>query len=155
MLPINDSGQCFPGLTGENLTTGMQRWRPGQSGNPNGRPRGSKNKKSLVAEEFELQGSAVAQKVIEAALGGDMQAATLVLQRICPPLRPKAEKTPFDLDAKAPLADQAQQIMGAIAKGEIDIDTGRILIGCLSSLASLKQVDEFEHRIAALEREAI
>lgn len=155
MLPPINLGQCPHAATDENLSTGMRRWQPGQSGNPNGRPRGSKNKKSLVAEEFELQGSAVAQKVVEAALGGDMQAATLVLQRICPPLRPKAEKTPFDLNADAPLAEQAQQIMGAIAHGYIDIDTGRILIGCLSSLASLKQVDEFEHRIAALEREAI
>lgn len=155
MISYIESGTNPNTPTDAGITPGTQRWRPGQSGNPQGRPRGVKNKKSLVAEEFEQQGSAVAQKVIEAALGGDIQAASLVLQRICPPLRPRAEPSPFNLDVNTSLTEQAQQVLSAIACGDVDIESGRVLIGCLSSLASLKQVDEFERRIAALEQDAV
>lgn len=66
-------------------------WQPGQSGNPKGRPIGSRNKKNIIAEEFAKDGSAVARVVMDAALAGDMQAANMVLQRLSPPLRARAE----------------------------------------------------------------
>ena len=74
-----------------------QGWQPGQSGNPKGRPVGSRNKKNVIAEEFEKDGSAVARVVMDAALEGDMQAANMVLQRLSPPLRARAEKVTFEL----------------------------------------------------------
>ena len=49
-------------------------WQPGESGNPAGRPVGSKNRKSQLTLQIEEQGSLVAQRVIEAALAGDIQA---------------------------------------------------------------------------------
>lgn len=67
-------------------------WQPGQSGNPKGRPVGSRNRKNVIAEEFEKDGSAVARVVMDAALEGDMQAANMVLQRLSPPLREPAAR---------------------------------------------------------------
>ncbi|MEN1451324.1 DUF5681 domain-containing protein, partial [Pseudomonas aeruginosa] len=65
---------------------------PGVSGNPRGRPVGSRNKKNVIADELAKEGSAVARVVMDAALAGDMQAANMVLQRLSPPLRARAEK---------------------------------------------------------------
>ncbi|KAB0588431.1 DUF5681 domain-containing protein [Comamonas kerstersii] len=126
-------------------------WQPGQSGNPKGRPVGSRNKKNVIAEEFEKDGSEVARVVMNAALEGDMQAANMVLQRLSPPLRARAEKVTFELTPDAPLTTQAQQIMTAVAEGSIDPETGQLLINCITAFAGLKQVDELEARLIALE----
>lgn len=127
------------------------KWQPGQSGNPSGRPVGSKNRKSLLAQQLEEQGGLVAQRVVEAALAGDMQAASIVLQRICPPLRPQSAPVNFALDSQAPLAKQAQDILSAVASGDIDPETGRSLINCLGTVAGLLQTDELSRRLDALE----
>ncbi|MEE9928077.1 DUF5681 domain-containing protein [Microvirgula aerodenitrificans] len=132
-------------------SAGQRGWQPGQSGNPRGRPVGSRNKKNVIADEFAKDGSAVARVVMDAALAGDMQAANLVLQRLSPPLRARAEKVTFELTPDAPLTRQAQQIMTAVAEGSIDPETGQLLINCITAFAGLKQVDELEARLIALE----
>ena len=61
-------------------------WRPGQSGNPQGRPKGSKNKTTLIkrAIEADVVGEisddvkAVARKAIEMAMDGDTAMIKLV-----------------------------------------------------------------------------
>lgn len=126
-------------------------WQPGQSGNPKGRPVGSRNKKNVIAEEFEKDGSAVARVVMDAALQGDMQAANMVLQRLSPPLRARAEKVTFELTPDAPLHQQANQVLASVAEGAIDPETGKLLIDCIQSVAGIRAVDELEARLIALE----
>ena len=126
-------------------------WQPGQSGNPKGRPVGSRNKKNVIAEEFEKDGSAVARVVMGAALEGDMQAANMVLQRLSPPLRARAEKVTFELSPDAPLHQQANQVLASVAEGAIDPETGKLLIDCIQSVAGIRAVDELEARLQALE----
>lgn len=126
-------------------------WQPGQSGNPKGRPVGSRNKKNVIAEEFEKDGSAVARVVMDAALQGDMQAANMVLQRLSPPLRARAEKVTFELTPDAPLHEQANQVLASVAEGAIDPETGKMLIDCIQSVAGIRAVDELEARLIALE----
>ena len=126
-------------------------WQPGQSGNPRGRPVGSRNKKNVIAEEFEKDGSAVARVVMDAALEGDMQAANMVLQRLSPPLRARAEKVTFELSPDAPLHQQANQVLASVAEGAIDPETGKLLIDCIQSVAGIRAVDELEARLIALE----
>lgn len=130
---------------------GSRGWSPGQSGNPSGRPKGSKNKKTVIVEEFENEGSAIAKVVIAAAKAGDIQAANLVLQRLSPPLRSRAEKVQFELTPDAPLTTQASQILVGISQGNIDPETGQLLINCISSFAGLKAVDDLEQRLEKLE----
>lgn len=132
--------------------SGGTKFAKGQSGNPAGRAKGSKNKKTLVALALDAASEDVTKAVIASAKGGDMQAARLVLERIQPPMRPQAEKVHFDLNPEAPLTAQAQQVLVAVAAGEVDPDTGKLLIECLSALAGLKQTDELAQRIAELEK---
>jgi hypothetical protein len=132
-------------------SAGQRGWQSGQSGNPKGRPIGSRNKKNVIAEEFAKDGSRIARVVIDAALEGDLQAANLVLQRLSPQLRARAEKVTFYLTPDAPLTTQAEQVLAAISNGDIDPQTGHLLIGCITALAGLKQVDDLEQRLSALE----
>lgn len=133
---------------------GSRGFMPGVSGNPSGRPKGTKAKKTLIAQEFEKDGSKVARVVIDAALAGDITAANIVLQRLAPALKVRAEKVQFELDSQAPLTHQAGQVLAAVALGEIDPDTGQVLINCISAFAGLRQVDELDERLRALEGKA-
>jgi hypothetical protein len=60
----------------------------GQSGNPAGRPRGSKNRKTLAAREL-LDGEAevLTRKAVELAMNGDAAAMRLCLERVMAPRR--------------------------------------------------------------------
>ncbi len=58
------------------------KYKKGCSGNPNGKPKGARNKSSLAAEAL-LEGSLekICKKVEEEALNGNMQAAKMILER--------------------------------------------------------------------------
>ena len=131
--------------------TTKQGWAPGESGNPKGRPKGSQNRKSLLAEELEKEGSAIVRVVIDAAKHGDIQAANIVLQRLAPPLKARSEKVTFALDATQSLTAQARQILQAISHGEIDPETGKLLIECIGGFAGLKEIDELAGRLNDIE----
>lgn len=84
------------------------------------------------------------QKVIEAALEGDLQAANIALLRISPALKAKAPTVTFELDPDAPLEAQARQVLAAVSEGALDPDTGKMLIECLHSFAALRVADELQ-----------
>jgi hypothetical protein len=59
---------------------------PGKSGNPAGRPKGSRNKTTLAVEALlDREAEDLTRKAIELAKGGDLVALRLCLDRICPP----------------------------------------------------------------------
>lgn len=116
----------------------------GQSGNPAGRPKGVRNKRSLIAEAFEQQGSAVAQRVLDAALDGDLGACSLVLARLEPPLRPRAERVAITgFDPTAPVDVQAKAVIVSVMTGETDPDTGKFLLDALSAYVGLRDLEVF------------
>ena len=54
-------------------------FKPGQSGNPNGRPNGSRNKATMALEALlDGEGEAMTRKAVESALNGDMAASGCV-----------------------------------------------------------------------------
>lgn len=131
---------------------GNPAWKKGgPSPNPKGRPRGIVDKRTKVTQALADDAPAIARVVIDAALEGDMQAASLVLSRVAPALKQQAERVQFELSTDVPLSEQAQQILTAIAEGKVDPETGKSLIGCISSVAGIRAVEELESRIIVLE----
>jgi hypothetical protein len=130
-------------------------FEPGTSGNPNGRPKGHRNKATLAMEEL-LDGDAPAltRKVIERALEGDMVAMRLCLDRVMPPRRdrPVAFELPKIESAKdVPAAGAA--ILQACADGALSPGEAAEIIGLLSTYARMLEDTEIEARMAALEKE--
>jgi hypothetical protein len=114
--------------------------------------KGTKQRRTLLRQELEKDGSALGKAIKKAALeDGDTGAMGLWLSRLDPPLRARAEKVMFDLDRTKPLYEQAQDIMDAIAQGRVDPDTGAMLLACLDKVGNLKTVEELEARVAAIE----
>jgi hypothetical protein len=129
--------------------------RGGPSPNPKGRPAGILDKRTKMTQALADEAPEITRVVIEAAKAGDLQAASLVLSRVCPPLKANAERVQFELDGTLTLAEQAQQILSAVADGKVDPETGKTLIGCLSSVAGIQAVAELENRIILLEAKAV
>lgn len=130
------------------------RWQPGQSGNPAGKKKGTRHRKTLMSQAIVDEVQEVLDVVIKRAKAGDMTAAGLLMARVIPTLRPRAERVEFALDTRGSLLSQAEQVLQAIANGELEPDVGKSLLDSLGSFATLKQVDELALRIGALEMHA-
>jgi hypothetical protein len=96
-------------------------FRPGQSGNPNGRPKGTRNKATIAAELL-LDGEATAltRKAIDLAKQGDTTALRLCIERILPAR--KDRPISFDMPRIETVADSvkaAAAIASAVAEGEL------------------------------------
>ena len=65
------------------------RFPPGKSGNPAGRPLGSRNKTTQMAQAlFDENGQVIVEKITELALeNGDLAALKICIDRILPPLK--------------------------------------------------------------------
>ena len=118
-------------MSAEN-TAGKQRGRPfqkGQSGNPDGRPKGSRNATTIALETLlDGQATALTQKAIDIALTGDMAALRLCLDRILPPRkdRPVSFALP-PIESAQDAAATVSAVLKAVADGEITpADAGEI-----------------------------
>jgi len=130
-------------------------WPKGVSGNPAGKPKGARHKTTLLAEKLMSDDAeAIVKTVIEAAKGGDLTAARLVLDRIYPPR--KDSPVSFTLPKIESTADASQALSGlltAVAAGEITPGEAAEIARLLEGFVRAKETTELEARLAALEAE--
>jgi hypothetical protein len=135
--------------TAESLRTSEGRFAPGQSGNPAGRPKGSRNRATLVAEALleEATGPVVA-KAIGDALAGDGAMLRTVFQAICK----KDPGRTIELDIpEGSFGDPVvflEATMRAVALGEITPQEAALLARLASVLV---QAQRLQLRIRQLE----
>lgn len=107
------------------------KFEPGQSGNPNGRPKGSRNKSTLAREKIDI--AAVLDVVQEQALAGDRASQRLLLELVVP--RAKYPTVSFDLpekiDTPEALAEASAEIVQQIADGNIPPEQAQVLMSLL------------------------
>ena len=140
-------------------SAGKQRgapFRKGQSGNPSGKPPGTRNKTTMLAEKL-MQDDAkeVVKVVLEAAKRGDMTAARLILERIAP-VR-KGRPVYFDLPPISNAEDVAaamEALTTAMASGEVTPDEAATVASVLEMRRKTLEIDELVLRVKALEEKA-
>ncbi|ASE38382.1 hypothetical protein CEP68_02050 [Brevundimonas vesicularis] len=131
---------------------GNPAWKKGgPSPNPAGRPRGVLDKRTKVSQALADDAPAIVRVVVEAALEGDMQAASLVMSRVAPTLRSQGLPVTFDFDPSASIGRQMEQVLSAIACGEVPPDVGHQIIASVQALSQIRAVEELEGRLIALE----
>jgi hypothetical protein len=140
-------------------TAGKQRGRPwprGTSGNPDGKPRGARHRATLAAEGLlDGQSEALTRKCVELALGGDMIALRLCMDRILPPRRerPVAFKLP-PIDTAAAAATAAATLVNAVAAGALTPGEAADLAKLVKAYTDALEASEVERRLAELEAQA-
>ena len=137
-------------------TNGSGQFFKGTSGNPSGRPPGSRNHATLLMESLlEREAEQLTRKAIELALGGDITALRLCLERLIPPRKDR----PIHLIL--PPIENVQQISLAMARvstaigeGEITPMEGEVLSNILAAHKDVlvtadleRRMDEFERRM--------
>jgi len=108
-------------------------WKPGQSGNPAGRPRGvsevGKIRAGIAARLPEIL-----EKLIQLSLEGDTAAARLLLERAIAPLRSIDPAVMLNL-ADDTLTDQGRAVLASAAAGLLLPGQGGQLIAGIGQLA--------------------
>lgn len=136
-------------------TNQKQRGKPfqkGVSGNPSGRPQGSRNKATIAALTLiEGESKALVRKAVELALNGDIQALRICLDRITPTLKATSKPINARLPAGGSLADQAAAVYEAARLGKITPDEAMTLMSLLQGQIKIKELTNIEERLAKLE----
>jgi hypothetical protein len=132
------------------------RFRPGQSGNPAGKPVGARHKITLLAEKLmQADAEAIVKAVTAAAKGGDIAACRLVLDRISPVARERAVK--FTLPAVESAADAAKvsgSVLRAVAAGELTPGEAESVTKIIETHIRAIEAVSFEARLLTLELRA-
>lgn len=133
-----------------------QRGRPfpkGVSGNPSGCKTGSRHKATIAAQAL-LDGEAegLTRKAVELALGGDMTALRLCLERIVPPRKDAPVKVSLPtMESVADIPAVTAAVLEAVARGELTPSEAQAVAGLVEAHRKAVELADIEKRVAALE----
>jgi hypothetical protein len=128
-------------------------FKKGQSGNPDGRPKGSRNKATLLIERLlDDDAQSITKKAIELAKAGDSTAIRLCLDRIAPARRdrhisfklPKLEKPEHAVEAAAAIVE-------AVAGAELTPSEAAEMMKLVEGYTRILEAEDHEQRLRALE----
>jgi hypothetical protein len=128
--------------------------RPFEPGNKmgKGRPRGSRNKRSVFMDMMESHGETIIKQCQVMALEKNPIAMRLCMERLLAPC--KAPNTRFRLPA-ATSATELVKALGAVmqqvARGHLSAQEGEAMAGMIESLRRTIETEEFEQRLRAVE----
>lgn len=131
-------------------------FQKGVSGNPKGRPQGSRNKATLAAEALlDDEALALTRKAIERALEGDATALRLCIERLIPirrerPVEFEAGKIEGPQDALAAVG----RVIEALGSGQLTTSEAAAVASVLDGYRRAFETVELEARLAALENQA-
>jgi hypothetical protein len=128
---------------------------PGQSGNPAGRPRGSRNKKTLMLEALlDDESETLMRRVIGLAKMGDDVAMRLVFARMLPPRRDRP--VPLGLpriESEADARRASGDVMEAVGAGEVTPQEAEQLLRVIAGATIVMQSSGTAERMKRLQEQ--
>lgn len=125
-------------------------FKPGQSGNPRGRPK-AKLTATDLRQRLARDADQIIEAVVQSALSGDTQAARLVLERIVPAIKPTEQAVQLPMPEGANLTEQGRVVLAAVAAGALAPSQGSALLSGIGTLARVSEIDELTARVQRLE----
>jgi hypothetical protein len=132
------------------------RGRPFQPGNQygRGRPKGSRNKSTLAAQQLlEQYSEPIMRKCIAQALGGDVRALKMCMERVTPIRRNSLVKVNLpSIESAKDLGAVNQKILAAVKNGKMAPLEGESLVNILDKYHRVLETVELSDRLDQLER---
>jgi len=127
------------------------KFKEGESGNPDGRPKGIKDKRVVLRELLEPHAEGLVQKTVELALSGDTTALRLCLERLIPPIKAREIEISIVDGLSGTLTEQGQIIIEAMGNGVLTPSDASTMLQALAAQARVIELDELEQRVKRLE----
>lgn len=111
----------------------MSKYTSGQSGNPAGRPKGIKDKRTALADLLKPHAEELVAKAVELARSGDVNALRLCIERLIPKASSETTiKFPDISKVNGNLAfEVCKQVLAVLSGQEINFDQAKVLINFL------------------------
>lgn len=123
----------------------------GTSGNAHGRPIGSRNKATLIAQSLLYDAfEPIVKKTIERALAGDPSALKLCFDRLVPRERAIEIDLPI-IKTATECADATASVIVAVSKGQLLPTEGQTLVALIQAQRQGQDMAIIEERLARLE----
>jgi hypothetical protein len=134
------------------------RGRPFEQGNKmsKGRPPGSRNQRSVLAETMGSHGVALVKQCQVLAMKGNTAAMRLCMERLLPPC--KASNSRFVLPAVKTAADiglALQSVLQEVARGRLSAQEGEAISVILENHRRAIETEAFGKRLEALEQKSL
>jgi len=130
------------------------KFQPGTSGNPNGRPSGSRSKVLVALDALGEEAAVdILKATIEKAKAGDAVSAKVLFDRVWPPRKGSFIK--FDLPEVKAAEDITKAIAGInaqVAEGTLTLEEGTLAVGLVEAHRRAIDLGDHAARIAALEQ---
>jgi hypothetical protein len=128
-------------------------FEPGKSGNPAGKPKGTRNRATMVAEQLlDGEAGALTRKAIELAKDGDTTALRLCIERILPAR--KDRPVSFDMPRVEKVRDvlmAVTSIVRAVADGNLTPAEAAELSKVVDGFTRAVELVEIDERLGKLE----
>jgi hypothetical protein len=142
-----------PVKTGQKQGGNRGQFEPGISGNPQGRPTGSLNRVTLIAQSL-MDGEAecLTKKIVELAKGGDLDALKFCLSRVIPPRKDRAiALTLPKIETATDIPKAFDSILHAVGEGEVSPTEAQALGAMIEACRKGLELSDIETRLKALE----
>ena len=127
------------------------KFKKGQSGNPNGRPRGIRDKRTAYRALFEKESNTLIKKAIELAKSGDTTCLKMCIDRIVSPYRARDQLIKLD-NLTGTLTEKGEKIIQAMGNGLVAPSDASSMLSALAAQARVVEIDELEKRVSQLEK---
>jgi hypothetical protein len=141
-------------MAGKDTEKNSTRFKPGESGNPAGKPKGTRNAATLALESLlDGEAEALTRKAVEMGLAGDITALRLCLDRILPPRkdRPVTFTLP-EIKSAQDAASVVSAVLTAVAAGELTPTDAAEIGKLIDSYVRAFETAELADRLERLER---
>lgn len=125
-------------------------FQPGKSGNPSGRPKGMRDRRTIFRDMIEPYADRLIKTSIKMAIDGNEQMLKLLLDRLLPP-KPREETVDICLKSDS-LVEQSKKIIHALADGDISIAEANKLMQAIATEAKIYEFESIKEEVEELKK---